>query len=116
MELTPDQLGDIRADIGDTGATPAFSDAELQRLYERAGDDWDLLKYLAYNQLVSVAAKRVDYTANMSEEKASQVFTHLKQLRDDLSKRLGLNAPVVVVGSLDLGLDGDGFGDESSYA
>ena len=35
MALTAEEIEDIRADIGDTGATEAFTDAEIERAYER---------------------------------------------------------------------------------
>lgn len=82
MSLTPEQLADLRADLGDTGASPAFSDLELERLYGRAGESYAKTMVMALNQLLASASKLTDYTQNQTQEKASQVFAHLMKLRD----------------------------------
>jgi len=82
MPLTAEQLTDLRADLGDTGASPAFSDAELERLYVRAGENYAKTMVMALNQLLASVSKLTDYTQNQTQEKASQVFGHLSKLRD----------------------------------
>lgn len=79
-ELTVEQLDDFRADIGDTGNARAFTDAELQRLYKRAGT-YNKAVLMAFNQLISSTAKFTDYTQNDTQEKKSQVFDHLMDTR-----------------------------------
>jgi hypothetical protein len=79
-ELTSDQLTDLRGDIGDTGDPPAFTDTELQRLFTRAEEDYDTTVLLALRQLLGNAIKLADYTQNASQEKRSQVFSHLKSM------------------------------------
>lgn len=78
--LTAEQLSDFRADIGDTGSSPAFSDAELQRLYVREGT-YTKAVLLAFDQLIANAAKFTDYTQNDTQEKKSQVFENLRKTR-----------------------------------
>jgi hypothetical protein len=87
-DLTAAQLEDFRDDIGDVGTTPAFTDYELQRLYHRAEDNYYGAVIMAIRQLRANAAKFVDYTANQSEEKRSQVFAQLGKLLDDYAKAL----------------------------
>ena len=76
----------FRADIGDVNE--AFADEEIDALETRAADRWGAnvayegARLLAVNQLMANAAKRSDYTANDSSQKASQVFKNLKTLRD----------------------------------
>lgn len=106
--LTVDQLADFRADIADEGGSPAFSDAELQRLYARTAEDYDGAVRLARRQLWANAAKFSDYTAGLSGEKRDQIFQHLKTLVE----ADGGGMPRVTVGALTYG-DGD---DDSEFA
>ncbi len=79
-DLTAEQLTDFRADIGDASASPAFSDAELQRLYARAGT-YTRAVLMAFEQLIANTAKFTDYTQNDTQEKKSQVFENLRKTR-----------------------------------
>ncbi len=76
--LNVDQLVDLRADIGDDGTV--FTDAELSRLYARAGGDYDRAVVLALRQLLANAAKLHDYQVAHAMERKSQVFDHVKEL------------------------------------
>jgi hypothetical protein len=58
---TTDQLADLRGDLADTAATPAFSDAELQRLWQRANGRHERTLYLAVRQLLMQANRFHDY-------------------------------------------------------
>lgn len=84
MAATSEQLADIRADIGDTGAS--FSDAELQRIWERvSGASDEALRHeaacgLAIRQLLANSAKLHDYTVAGDSNKASQVYKQLQAL------------------------------------
>lgn len=82
MPLNAQQLADLRADLGDVGHPPAFSNAELARLYERAGENYARTVVMALDQLLASAARLSDYTQNQTQEKASQVFEHLRALRE----------------------------------
>lgn len=83
MALTATQLTDIRRDLGIGQTGGVFTDAELDRLYERAGgtsDDYAMAVAMAVRQILVDAAKLNDYTAGSSTEKKSQVFKQLKEL------------------------------------
>lgn len=75
----------FRADIGDMNG--AFSEAEIDVLFERGASAYGEsvaeqgARVLAVTQLIANAAKLSDYTANDSSDKKSQVFKHLKELR-----------------------------------
>ena len=83
MALTAEQIEDIRGDIGDTGATEAFTDAEIERAYERTESvSIDATRLAAtrgilIRQLIASASKLNDYTAGATSEKRSQVFSQL---------------------------------------
>lgn len=79
MTLTATQLADFRADIGDATAT-VFTDIELNRLYERASENYAQAIVLALRQLLANAAKLHDYRLAQSTESLSQVFSNVKQL------------------------------------
>ncbi len=86
MALTADEISDIRADIGDTAATPAFGDPEIQRAYDRCVNAADqntrdsATRGLLVRQLMANAAKLNDYSAGATSEKRSQIFAQLKEL------------------------------------
>ena len=79
-ELTDDQLTDFRADIGDTGTPSAFSDDELQRLYTRAEESYNLAVLMAFRQLLGNTWKFTTYRQNQSSENKSDVFKHLQEM------------------------------------
>lgn len=87
-ELTEQQLIDLRADLGDTGATPAFTDAELQALWDRAEESHTKTVLWGFDQLIASATKFTDYTQNETQEKKSQIFDHLLKLRSLWKDRL----------------------------
>jgi len=101
--LSAEQLADLRADLADEGEPPAFDDAALQRLFARAGEDYDGALRLARRQLLSSTARLADYTAGLSGEKRDQVFQHLK----DLVAMDGGGLPAVTVGALTYGTGDD---------
>jgi len=84
--LTENQLARIRADIGDTSATPAFIDFEVQDAYDRTESVTDerirqsATRGILIRQLIASAAKLNDYTAGATSEKRSQVFSQLQAM------------------------------------
>lgn len=76
--LTAEQKLDFRADIGDDGTV--FTDPELDRLYTRAGADYNTAVYLAWRQLLADANKFFDYTAGQTSVKKAQVRQHIKDM------------------------------------
>lgn len=85
MTLTSEQITLLRMEIGDTDGV-TFSDEELQAIHAAAGASWDGTLYAVYRILTANAAKLHDYTAGETEEKRSQVFSHLLMLRDRYAK------------------------------
>ncbi len=79
-ELSSDELTDLRGDIGDTGTAQAFADDELQRLFTRAGEDYETTVLLALRQLLGNAWKLHNYQQNQSSESRKQVFDNLKSM------------------------------------
>lgn len=79
VPLTKDELSDFREDIGDVNE--AFSDAALQRIYVRCTGRAAKSRVMAIDQLLGSAAKLADYAQNESEEKKSQIFKQLLDLR-----------------------------------
>lgn len=79
-ELSSDELTDLRGDIGDTGTAQAFTDEELQRLFTRAGEDYDTTVLLTLRQLLGNSWKLHNYTQNASKEERKQVFDNLKSM------------------------------------
>ena len=80
--LSATQISDFRLDIADTNS--AFSDAEIQRLYTRAGT-YEGAVVLAFEQLIAagVAGDRfIKYTANETSEDRQAAFDHLYQLKE----------------------------------
>lgn len=84
--LTATQLSNLRADLGDTGGTPAFSDAELQALWDRLTDapnetvQHEATLALAFRQLLAQVAKFHSYTAGQVSENLDQVYAHIKAM------------------------------------
>lgn len=90
--LTATQLSDLRADLGDTGGTPAFSDAELQALWDRLTAapnetvQHEATLALAFRQLLAQATKFHSYSAG-------QVSENLQQIRDNIAAMFELYKP-----------------------
>lgn len=71
-------LADLQADIGISNDQAVFTDAEIARLWERAGEVHNITVYYAFRQLLSSAVKFVDYTSGLTSEKASQRYHQIK--------------------------------------
>jgi len=78
MALTATQILDMQGDLGITADETVFSDTELNRLYTRAEESYELAIYYGYRQLLADANKYHEYTAGLSREKLDQVRAHLK--------------------------------------
>lgn len=107
---TSDQISDLRADIGDTGTPPAFSDADITRLWYRVraardeGYQSEAALALMARQLMTSAAKLHKYSAGNTSEDRQQVFDHLqkiyKMFEASLNSVLG-NSNIIAVGWMD---------------
>jgi hypothetical protein len=62
------------------GGATAFSDAELNALYDQAQSNFFLAISYAFRALQSNAAKFDDYVAGQTQEKKSQIYSHLEGL------------------------------------
>lgn len=102
MSLTTAQRTDMQADLGISNDQAVFTNAELDRLYERASSDYELAMCYALDQLLMDAAKLNDYTAGASSEKKSQVFDHLKDVRAAWGQRAGVGYGALGAGVIDL--------------
>lgn len=79
MALTATQLTDMQADLAITSNQAVFTDAELNRLYVRAGDDYNTAVYLAWRQLLADANKFFDYTAGQTKVQRDQTWRHIRE-------------------------------------
>jgi hypothetical protein len=103
--LTAEQLTDLRADIADEGASPAFSDTELNRLYNRAEGDYNRTVVYALRQLLASHAKLHDYAAGQSQESLQQVYAHVRDLLSYWERIAGEFGGALYSGTLALQLD-----------
>lgn len=89
LPLTTAQRTDLRADLGDTGPTGQFfTDADLDRFWQRADGDYDRTLLLAFGPLRAEAGKRVNYAVGPDREDAAQVFEHLTILAGEVEARV----------------------------
>ncbi len=78
MALTTTQRTDIQGDLGITADESVFTDDELDRLYARADNDYNLAVYYGFRQLVASANKYHRYVAGFATEDLQQVRANLK--------------------------------------
>lgn len=80
MALTTDQLTDFQGDLGIDDSEAVFTDAELERLFQRAGEVYATAVWYAWRQLLAASTKYIDYKVAQTEEKRSQVHAHIKEM------------------------------------
>lgn len=93
---TAQQRSDFRADIGDTGYTDsdtgatvyAFTDDEIDRIYERVENDHELAVLLGIWQLLANAAKFYDYASGFTRQNQAVIYKNLADLYDRMSSRV----------------------------
>lgn len=111
MPPSVSQLALIRMQIADTGTPPAFSDEEINNLWDLAMEDYTTngqlnaqTRIYLLDALLADSAKRVTYEQNQSKEQLSDIFKHLKQLREiaqgDLQKASKASVGAAKLGSL----------------
>ena len=104
MALTADQLADMQADLGISDDQAVFTDAELERLFTRAGEVYESAVYLAWRQIFAQATTYIDYKVAQTEMKRSQVWDHIKAMlahwKDEAASASG------ATGALFVGLNG----------
>lgn len=84
----------LRRKLGDTGTSPAFSDAEIDTLLTEAADVFDAALAEGLWELLAQGAKWHDYTAGTSDVKKSQVFDNLTKLHKLATTRAAAAAAV----------------------
>jgi hypothetical protein len=97
-DLTATQISDLRADIGDEDTPYAFTDAEFQRLWVRASENYNYTVVLALRQLLMNAAKFYDYVSGFTRQEQEKVFGHLKSMHDLWQAQLKSETQVNIVG------------------
>lgn len=80
MALSATQRLDIQADLAIGAAEDVFTNDELDRLYARASNDYNLTVYYGYRQLLADANKFHDYTLANASVKRSQMRAHLRDM------------------------------------
>lgn len=81
MPMSSDQITDFRSDINDPNGT-VWSEAEIQRLYTRASENYNGAMVFAIDQLLMAHSdKWVSYTQNMSKEEREAVWKHMMDMR-----------------------------------
>lgn len=91
-DLTADQLSDLQADLGVIDDGTVWTNIELNRLWARAGENYNATILLALRQLYIASLKENDYTAGQTSEKRSQ-------LRQGLLEAIGYYEGVITQAS-----------------
>lgn len=82
LTLTADQLTDMQFDLGINSSEDVFTDAELNRLFNRANGVYFKAIVIALRALMVDASKWVNYTEGQTQEERSDRF---KQVQDALT-------------------------------
>lgn len=80
MALTADQTTDMLADLAAGALGDVFSQVELDRLYERAGEDYSLAVYYGWRQIAANSAAWIDYKVAQTSVSRSQAFDHIQAM------------------------------------
>ena len=78
--LTEAQTLDMLADLAAGDIDDVFSQDELQRFYDRAGDDYNLAVYYGWRQILADSAKWVNYTVAQTKVERGAAFDHIKAM------------------------------------
>lgn len=101
MALTVTLRTDMQADLAIGAAEDIFTNDELDRLYERAADSYNLAVYYGFRQLLADANKFHDYQLANATVKRSQMRDHLKDMVEFWEKESqGKANQVMIVGGL----------------
>lgn len=86
MALDSTTLSNLRLDLGDNNAPPAFSDARLQANYDRFDASlnstvlFEATLALCFRQLLAEATLFANYTAGQVSESLDQIYQHVKYM------------------------------------
>ena len=98
MALDATNKARLQASLGIGTDQSVFTDAELADIWTWASDDFAQTMVYALLQLMGNAAKLADYAAGQTNEKRSQVFKQLGELRDWWQQEAASTPQVVVAG------------------
>lgn len=77
MALSAVQIMHMQGDLAIGDDESVFTDAELQQFFERAGSDYNLAVYYGWRQILSGAAKWLNYRVAQTQVDRSQAFDHI---------------------------------------
>lgn len=75
--LTAEQILDMLADLAAGDIGDVFTQDELQRFFDRAGDDYNLAVYYGWRQILANSASWIDYKVAQTSVSRSQAFDHI---------------------------------------
>lgn len=79
-DLTAAQILDMQGDLAIGSDQSVFTDAELQQLFTRAGEDYGLAVYYAWRQILAGSAAWIDYRVAQTSVSRSQAFDHILKM------------------------------------
>lgn len=79
-DLTEAQTLDMLGDLAAGELDDVFSQAELQRFYDRAGNDYNLAVYYGWRQIFAAATKWVDYQVAQTKVSRSQAAANIEKM------------------------------------
>lgn len=80
MPLNSTQITDMQGDLVIGSDESVFTNAELQQLFTRADEDYNLAVYYAWRQILAGSAKWVDYQVAQTKVSKSQAFAQIKEM------------------------------------
>lgn len=80
MALSPEQTLDMLADLAAGAIGDVFSQVELDRLYTRAGDDYNLAVYMGWRQIAGDASRWVNYKVAQTQVDRGAAFDHIAKM------------------------------------
>lgn len=80
MALTAAQTDDMLADLAAGALGDVFSQAELDRLYTRAGQDYNLAVYMGWLQTLGNSAKWINYRVAQTHVNRGDAFAHIEKM------------------------------------
>lgn len=80
MPLTAAQTLDMLADLASGALNDVFTQIELDRFYERAGEDYNLAVYYGWREIAGNRAAWVNYRVAQTEVDRGDAFAHILEM------------------------------------
>lgn len=77
MPLTPEQMQDMLDDLASGALNDVFSQVELDRLFTRAGEDYNTAVYYGWRQILGDSASWVNYRVAQTQVDRGAAFDHI---------------------------------------